>query len=71
MLRRAAKSLLPRASTLASQFEVAEAACCTTAARQFTSSSASCGIHIEEEVYNRCGAASSRYKYTFFLNKFL
>lgn len=54
MLRRAARSLVPRVPTLVAQLEGAEAAACSTTARQFTSSAPASGIHIEEEVYNRC-----------------
>ena len=55
-MRRAAKSLVPRVPSILSHFEGAEAVCCSSA-RQFTSSAPACGIHIEEEVYNRYGPA--------------
>ena len=56
MLRRAARSLVPRVPTL---IEGTEAAACCTSARQFTSSVPSYGIHIEEEVYNRCAMTNA------------
>ena len=59
MLRKA-RSLLPRLPAVAAQLDGAQAALPAVYARQFTSTSAASGVHIEEEVYNRCAPAPAR-----------